>query len=75
MYPGVYPMAIRILDHVPYASSEFAPLSSDDKFFSKAQESEKAYKMSPEEDRHFKETFLGHTAPEDADDDLDDDIA
>ena len=71
MYPGVYPMAIRILDHVPYASSEFAPLSADDKFFSKAQASEGAYKMTDKEDAAFKATFGGHTA----DDDLDDDIA
>lgn len=32
-YAGVYPRAIRVLDHVPYESQEFAPLSSDDEFF------------------------------------------
>lgn len=73
MYPGVYPMAIRILEHVPYESNDFAPLSSDDKFFSKAQASEGAYKMNDEEDKAFKGTFGGHTASDE--DDLDDDIA
>jgi hypothetical protein len=67
---GIYPRAVRILDHVEYGGSEFPQLSKDDEFFQKAQEAEKTYKMSPEEDAHFKETFLGHTR----DDDLEDDV-
>ena len=31
---GVYIRAIRVLDLVPYVSQDFAPLSSDDEFFS-----------------------------------------
>jgi hypothetical protein len=30
---GVYIQAIRVLDHVPYQSADFAPLDSDDEFF------------------------------------------
>lgn len=67
---GVYPRAIRVLDHVAFESSEFAPLSKDDEFFGKAQEAEKNFKMSPEEDRQFKETFLQHTADDDMDDEV-----
>ena len=69
-YPGIYPRAIRILDHVAYKTEEFAPLSSDDKFFAKAQEAEAAYKQSDAEDEAFKRDFGGHTAPDDLDDDV-----
>lgn len=30
---GVYPMAVRILDLVPYQNEDFAPLQPDDEFF------------------------------------------
>ena len=69
-YPGIYPRAVRILDHVAYKSEEFAPLSSDDKFFAKATEAESAYKQTPEEDAQFQRDFGGHTASDDLDDDL-----
>lgn len=72
MYPGVYPRAIRVLEHVGYESQEFAPLSEDDKYFAKAKDAEKAYKMSPAEDKAFKETFMGHTATDE--DELNDDV-
>jgi len=42
-YAGVYPMAIRVLDHVPYQDQTFAPLSEDDKFFKSAGEAEAGY--------------------------------
>jgi len=42
-FPGIYPKAIRVLDHVPYERQEFAPLSADDEFFSKASEAEKDF--------------------------------
>ena len=35
---GVYIRALRILDLVPYVSQDFAPLTSDDEFFSAADE-------------------------------------
>ena len=35
---GVYIRAIRVLDLVPYVSQDFAPLTSDDEFFSAADE-------------------------------------
>jgi len=53
-FPGIYPKAIRVLDHVPYERQEFAPLSEDDKFFAKASEAEKAYIPSTKE---FREDF------------------
>ena len=40
---GVYPRAIRILDHKPFKSEEFAPISKDDEFFGKATAFEKSY--------------------------------
>lgn len=33
---GTYFQAARILEHVPYVSNEFAPLATDDEFFSAA---------------------------------------
>ena len=64
-YPGIYPRAIRILDHKEFASQEFAPLSSDDKFFAKASEAERDIGFVPSKD-----DFLGHTASDDLDDDV-----
>lgn len=63
-YPGIYPRAVRILDHVEYNSSEFAPLSEDDEFFSKAQPTEGKFTN----EREFREDFGLDT------DDLDDDV-
>lgn len=67
-YPGIYPRAIRVLEHVKYESEEFAPLSEDDEFFSNAVEGEREYSMSPDEDKRFRETFTPNA------DDLDDDL-
>lgn len=64
-YPGIYPRAIRVLDHKEFASQEFAPLASDDEFFGKASKLEKDIGYVPSKDE-----FLGHTA----DDDLNDDV-
>jgi len=33
---GVYIRAIRVLEHVPYESEDFAPLDSDDEYFAEA---------------------------------------
>ena len=44
---GVYLQAIRVLDHVPYETEDFAPLSEDDKYFSAAEGSDFA---APEND-------------------------
>lgn len=63
-YPGIYPKAIRVLDHVPYESDGFAPLDEDDEYYN----ADAANGYVPSKDE-----FLGHTAPEQADD-LDDDI-
>lgn len=37
---GVYLQAIRVLEHVPYESEDFAPLSEDDEFFAATAEDE-----------------------------------
>lgn len=56
-YPGIYPRAIRVLDHVPYdGGNDFPELSSDDEFFRKPTADE--------------EGFGGHTATDDLDDDV-----
>lgn len=52
---GTYVQAIRVLDLVPYESSEFAPLSEDDAFFA-----------APEEDQGV----TGPIEDEDLDDDI-----
>jgi hypothetical protein len=39
---GVYPLAVRILEHVPYENSDFAPLKPDDEFFREPQVEAKA---------------------------------
>lgn len=56
---GVYIQAIRVLDHVPFESQEFAPLSSDDEYFASS---------STVEDKPSSKS------PSDNLDDLDDDI-
>lgn len=71
MFPGIYPRAIRILEHVPYAASEFAPLSEDDKYFKQAQEAEKNIQRD-DMDEFRKDFGLGHTATDE--DELDDDV-
>lgn len=57
---GVYLQAVRILEHVPYESNDFAPLSEDDKYFATSEES--AAEPEPE------------SAPSKNLDDLDDDV-
>lgn len=37
---GVYPRAVRILDHVPYEGSDFGAISSDDEYFKTPSKSE-----------------------------------
>lgn len=70
-YPGIYPKAIRILDYVEYSKQEFPDLEDDDEYAGKAFTLPmESYKQTDTEDRAFKQTFLGHTA----DDDLDDDV-
>lgn len=44
---GVYLQAVRILDHVPYEPKDFAPLSSDDEFFSKKPDAPAKKEMAP----------------------------
>lgn len=58
---GNYIKAIRVLQHVPYVSQEFAPLSEDDEFFAAGSSDSDA---APLEDQ---------TEP-DGDEDLDDDV-
>lgn len=71
-YPGIYPRAIRILDHVEFKSSEFAPLSSDDKFFSKASEAESRYEPTILEKQVADRSRV--PVDLDSDEDLNDDI-
>jgi len=49
---GAYIRAIRVLEHVPYQSSEFAPLSSDDEYFgsSETPEFEKDFGLDTDSD-------------------------
>lgn len=65
---GVYPRKIRILEHVPYETGGFEPLSEDDEYFAKAAA------LAQEDDikkaveyQQFKEDFG-------VEDDLDDDL-
>jgi hypothetical protein len=58
-YAGVYPRAIRVLKHVPYAASEFAPMDESDEFY-----------KAPSKGDGFVDSFLGHTASDDLDDDI-----
>lgn len=39
-FNGVYPRSIRILEHVPYESDEFAPISEDDPYYAAAKQAE-----------------------------------
>lgn len=39
---GVYPQSIRVLDHVPFESADFAEISEDDVYFKKALEAQEA---------------------------------
>lgn len=51
---GLYPRAVRILEHSEYAAQEFPPMSEDDEFFSKAQETEQNFKV---DDTEFRKDF------------------
>ena len=63
MYAGIYPRAIRVLDHKAYADQDFAPLSEDDEFFRKPLDGEADFGS---------DSYGGHTASDD--DELDDDV-
>ena len=67
-FPGIYPRAIRIIEHVPYETSEFAPLSSDDEYFNRATVLEKQVAKAEESRGGFED----RTAT--SDDELDDDF-
>ncbi len=43
---GVYPQAIRVLEHVEYAAQDFAPLTEDDKFFAASQETPSEFEQA-----------------------------
>lgn len=47
---GIYIQAIRVLDLVPYEVQEFAPISSDDEFFSERNDKPDTKGESPEAD-------------------------
>lgn len=80
-YPGVYPRAVRVLDLVEYESQEFAPIDEDDEYAGAAKAAVEDWSgFSAEEDKHFKDTFMGSSEERDPgdgtesalDDDLDD---
>ena len=70
-YAGVYPMALRILDHVPYKDQTFAPLSDDDEYAGKAASiTPKSKPAQRTVGDIIEESYGGHTAPDDLDDDI-----
>lgn len=71
-YPGIYPRAVRILEHVAFESQEFAPIDEDDEYAGAAKAADEDWSgFSAEEDKHFRKTFLGDDS-EELNDDLDD---
>lgn len=64
---GVYPRKIRVLDHVPYETDGFEPISEDDEYFAKAAE---AAKKAEEEYKQFQKDFQPSTVEDELNDDL-----
>lgn len=64
---GVYPRSIRVLDHVPYAVTQFVEINDDDEYYTAAMKA--AEDKVAQEDKNFKKDFMS------IEDELDDEIA
>jgi hypothetical protein len=75
---GTYIRALRVVDHVEFKSKDFAPISSDDEFFSGGKQEEKSpfeMKNGSTTTSTCKKRLPGKTVLEDLDDDLPEEYA